>query len=280
MPLNNGKMFSSVSEKDVTRALVREFAKQFDDYVETDVLITGAGPSGLMCGKILAEAGVKVMIIERNNYLGGGFWIGGYLMNKVVLRAPSNEILDDLGVPNKEVSPGLYVADGPHACSKLIAAACDAGVKVLNMTSVDDVVLREENRVSGLVINWTPIQALPRQITCVDPVAIETKLVIDATGHDAAVVKHLADRGILNLPGNGAMWVERSEEDVVNNTGIVHPGLMVIGMSVAAFFGLPRMGPSFGAMLMSGIKGAKLALEELGVCQSNGKREVGASSKL
>jgi len=280
MPLNNGKMFSSVSEKDVTRALVREFAKQFDDYVETDVLITGAGPSGLMCGKILAEAGVKVMIIERNNYLGGGFWIGGYLMNKVVLRAPSNEILDDLGVPNKEVSPGLYVADGPHACSKLIAAACDAGVKVLNMTSVDDVVLREENRVSGLVINWTPIQALPRQITCVDPVAIETKLVIDATGHEAAVVKHLADRGILNLPGNGAMWVERSEEDVVNNTGIVHPGLMVIGMSVAAFFGLPRMGPSFGAMLMSGIKGAKLALEELGVCQSNGKREVGASSKL
>ena len=33
--------------------------------------------------------------------------------------------LEELGVPHKEVEPGLFVADGPHACSKLIAAACD-----------------------------------------------------------------------------------------------------------------------------------------------------------
>ncbi len=257
-------IFSPSSEKNVTRALVREFAAQFDDYVETDVLIAGAGPSGLMCGKVLAEHGVKVMIVERNNYLGGGFWIGGYLMNKVVVREPANKTLEELGVPHKEVEPGLFVADGPHACSKLIAAACDAGVKVLNMTSVDDVVLREENRVAGLVINWTPIQSLPRQITCVDPVAIETKLVVDATGHDAAVVKHLADRGLAKVPGCSPMWVDRSEDDVVRHTGIVHPGLLAIGMSVSSVYGLTRMGPSFGAMLISGIRGAEIALEFLG----------------
>jgi len=256
-------IFSFSSEKDVTRALVREFARQFDEYVETDVLIAGAGPSGLICGKVLAENGVKVMIVERNNYLGGGFWIGGFLMNKVVVRSPADKTLTELGVPHKEVEPGLFMADGPHACSKLIAAACDAGVKFQNMTSVDDVVLREENRVAGLVINWTPIQSLPRQITCVDPVAIETKLVIDATGHDAAVVRHLADRGLAKVPGCSPMWVARSEDDVVRRTGMVHPGLLAIGMSVSSVYGLTRMGPSFGAMLLSGIRGAEIALDHL-----------------
>ena len=257
-------IFSPASEKSVTRALLREYARQLDEYAESDVLIAGAGPSGLICGKILAENGVKVMIVERNNYLGGGFWIGGYLMNKVVIRDPAQETLDELGVPYKEVERGLFVADGPHACSKLIAAACDAGVKFQNMTSVDDLVLREDNRVAGLVINWTPIQSLPREITCVDPVAIEARVVVDATGHDAALVRRLADRGLAEVPGCSPMWVDRSEDDVVRHTGIVHPGLVAVGMSVSSVYGLTRMGPSFGAMLLSGIRGAEITLERLG----------------
>ena len=72
-------LFAHVREKDVTRAIVREFAGQFDEYVESDVVIVGAGPSGLVAGRNLSSAGYKVLIIERNNYLGGGFWMGGYL---------------------------------------------------------------------------------------------------------------------------------------------------------------------------------------------------------
>ena len=257
-------IFATVGEKEVTRAIVGEFAKQFQEYTESDVIIIGAGPSGLMAGKALAQKGVKTLIVERNNYLGGGFWIGGYLMNKVTVRAPGQEVLEALGVPCQEVSPGLHVADGPHACSKLIAASCDAGVKFANMTMFDDVVLREGNRVAGAVINWTPVSALPREITCVDPIALESKLVIDATGHDACVVAKLEERGLIKTVGFGAMWVERSEDLVVEHTGEVHPGLIVMGMATATVYGLPRMGPTFGAMLLSGQRGAEITLEKLG----------------
>lgn len=257
------KIFATVGEKEVTRAIVDEFAKQFREYVESDVIIIGAGPSGLMAGRELGKKKVKVLIVERNNYLGGGFWIGGYLMNKLTVRAPGEEVLKELGIPHSLYTKGLYVADGPHACSKLIAAACDAGVKFANMSIFDDLVLREDSRVAGVVINWTPVTALPREITCVDPVALESRVVIDSTGHDACVVRKLEERGLLKMPGFGAMWVEHSEDLVVEYTKEVHPGLVVSGMATTTTFGLPRMGPTFGSMLLSGKKAAAEVLRIL-----------------
>lgn len=273
--IERNRTFHPVGEKDVTRAIVREFAEQFDDYADSDVVIVGAGPSGLICGRDLAKAGAKVLIVERNNYLGGGFWIGGYLMNKVTVREPADAELDALGVPHKRVREGLHVADGPHACSKLIAAACDAGVKFANMTRVEDVVVRGDGRVGGLVVNWTPVEALPRQITCADPVSIEARAVVDATGHDAVVAALLAGHGVIEMGRTGPMWVERSEDAIVERTGEVHPGLFAVGMAVSAVYGLPRMGPTFGAMLLSGRRGADAVLSALRVRQSDGSVAAG-----
>jgi thiazole biosynthesis enzyme len=254
--------FSKISEKQVTRAIVSEFTKDFVDYIENDVTIIGAGPSGLIAAREFARRGEKTLLVESNNYLGGGFWIGGYLMNKITLRAPAQTILDEIEVPYEEVEEGLYVADGPHACSKLIASACDAGVKVLNMTQFDDVVIKQ-GRVCGVVVNWTPVSALPRAITCADPVGIESNLVVDATGHDAMVVRSLQKRGLVDIKGFGAMWVEESEDAVVEHTRQVYPGLIVTGMAAATTFGLPRMGPTFGGMLLSGKRAAEIALAVL-----------------
>ncbi len=258
------KIFAPVGEKEVTRAIVGEFSKQFCEYVESDCLIVGGGPSGLMAGRELGRKGVKVLIVERNNYLGGGFWLGGYLMNQVTVREPGQEVLEELGVPFTEVTKGLFIAAGPHACSKLIASACDAGVKFANMTIFDDLVLREGGRVAGAVVNWTPVTARPREITCVDPIALESKVVIDSTGHDACVVRKLEERGMIKTKGFGAMWVDRSEDLVVEHSGEVHPGLVVTGMAVSTVYGLPRMGPTFGAMLLSGKRGAEAVLQILG----------------
>ena len=264
MPDNNKIVFAPVGEKEVTRAIVQGFAEEFNEYVTSDVIIVGAGPSGLVAAKDIAKKKYKVLLVERMNYLGGGFWIGGYLMNKVTVRAPGQTVLDEIEVPYEEVSEGLFVSDGPYACSKLIATACEAGAKIRNMTMFDDLVIRENGRVAGIVINWTPIANMPKEITCLDPIAIESKLVIDATGHDAYCVSRLSQQGLYKkLPGHGSMWVEKSEEALVEYTQEVHPGLIACGMSVNTIFGLPRMGPTFGGMLLSGKKAAQIAIDIL-----------------
>lgn len=262
--------FSKVSENQITEAIVKQFAEDMLSNLKSEVVVVGAGPSGLVAARELAKSGVKVLVIEANNFLGGGFWIGGYLMNTATFREPAQEVLDEIGVPYKKVADGLYTASAPHACSRLIAAACDAGAKILNMTKFDDVVMRENNRVSGVVINWTAVSGLPRQITCVDPVAIEANLVIDASGHDAVVASSLAKRGHIKLGGMEGMWVEKSEDLVVEYTREAHLGLVVCGMATSTVYGLPRMGPTFGGMLISGQKAAKiardlLAKEQLGI---------------
>jgi thiamine thiazole synthase len=257
-------IFGESSEAEVTRAILAGFTRDLSEYAHTEVIVVGGGPSGLTAARELALAGVKVVVIERNNYIGGGFWIGGYLMNTVTLRAPAQKYLDEIGCPYQAYSKNLFVTPGPHACSKLIAASMDAGAKIQNMTSFEDVVLREKNRVAGVVINWTPVEALPHEITCVDPIALECDLVIDSTGHDAYVIQSLEKRGLAKRVGEGGMWIEKSEDAVVEHTGLAYPGVVVAGMAVCSTYGLPRMGPTFGAMLLSGKRAAEVALEQLG----------------
>ena len=52
------EIFARAGEKEITRAIVEEFSKQFCEYVETDCLIIGGGPSGLMAGRELGRKGL------------------------------------------------------------------------------------------------------------------------------------------------------------------------------------------------------------------------------
>ncbi len=258
----SSKIFADVREVEITRAIANEFHEVLIDRADSDVIIIGAGPAGLTASRELSNMGFKVLVIEQNNYLGGGYWLGGYMMNPVTVREPAQKIWDELGIPYKKVAEGLYLTAGPHAVSKLIAAACDAGVKFLNLTKFDDLIMKN-GRVVGIVVNWMPVSALPRNITCVDPIALEAKVIIDASGHDSVAVKRLVDRGLVKWKGMNTMYVNEGEEHVVHKTGEVFPGLIAAGMSVTETHGLARMGPTFGSMLFSGKRAAEITAAKI-----------------
>ena len=251
------KIFADVTETEITRTISTMFNETINEYANCDVIIIGAGPAGLTASRELGRMGARTLVIEQNNYLGGGYWVGGYMMNPVTVRAPAQKVWDELGVPYRRINDGLYATWGPHACSKPVAPACDAGVRFLQLTKFDDLVMKNK-RVCGVVVNWMPVSALPRNITCVDPIGLECKIVIDASGHDSVAVKRLMDRGYVKWKGMDPMWVEGSEDAVVNYTDEVFPGLIASGMSVTETHGLPRMGPTFGSMLLSGKRVQKL----------------------
>ena len=45
---DDSMIFSKATEKDVTRAIVSGFIREFEDHIENDVIVIGAGPSGLV----------------------------------------------------------------------------------------------------------------------------------------------------------------------------------------------------------------------------------------
>lgn len=256
---------TDISEIQVTRTIVNEFLDDFmQNILDSDVVVVGSGPCGVTAAKYSAELGHKTVMVERNLYAGGGMWQGGYLMPKNTVRAPAHKILEECGVELKEVEEGLYVCDSFEMVSKMLASACSAGVKLLNSTNVDDLILKEDH-VEGVVIQWYPAKMMPPFMTCMDPIAIRSKVVIDATGHDSVLVKRLSEQrsGIPVPKGCGSLWVDEAEKQTVELTHEIYPGLIVAGMAATSTYGAPRMGPTFGGMLLAGKKAAELAHEKI-----------------
>lgn len=253
------------SEIHVTKTIMNDFLEDFtQNILDSDIVVVGSGPCGVAAAKYAAELGHKTVMLERNLYAGGGMWQGGYLMPKNTVKAPANEILEECGVELKEVEDGLYVCDSFDMVSKMLASACKAGVKLLNSTNVDDLVLKED-RVDGVVIQWFPAKQMPPYMTCMDPIAIRSKVVIDATGHDSILVKRLSEQrsGIPVPTGCGSLWVDEAEKKTVELTHEIYPGLIVAGMAATSTYGAPRMGPIFSGMLLAGKKAARIAHEKI-----------------
>jgi thiamine thiazole synthase len=246
----------------ISKAITESYLNDLLDFMEVDVAIAGAGPSGMVAGYYLAKNKVKVAIFERKLSVGGGMWGGGMMFNRIVVQSEAKEILDELDISAKQYKKGYYVADSVEAVSTLCSRCLKAGSKIFNLLSVEDVMIREDDRITGLVLNWSAVSLANLHI---DPLAIRAKLVIDATGHDAEVCRIVARKtgAGVEVRGEKSMWAEVGEKEIVANTRQVCPGLLVAGMAANAVFGGPRMGAIFGGMLLSGRKAAKLAMDLL-----------------
>ena len=251
-----------IRDIDITRLIVESFMQEFLQNIEIDVAIVGAGPSGLTAAYYLAKSGKKVVIFERKLSPGGGMWGGGIGYPIIVVKG-AEDILKEMGIKCIEKN-GYWIANSIEAVAKLVSNAIDAGAKIFNGMTVEDVMVKNE-RVCGVVINWTSIMEAKLHV---DPVSIEAKFVIDATGHDCNVARIIEKKYGLKTPtgkieGEKAMWADEGERKTVENTGEVFPGLYVTGMAANAVMGAPRMGPIFGGMLLSGKKVAEMVLERL-----------------
>ena len=246
----------------ISKAITETYLKDLLESMEVEVAIVGAGPSGMTAAYYLAKNRVKVAIFERKLSVGGGMWGGGMMFNRIVVQPEGKEILDELGIATEEYQKGYYTADAVEATSTLCSRAVKAGARIFNLLSVEDVMIREDDRITGLVLNWSAVSLANLHV---DPLAMRAKLVIDATGHDAEVCRIVARKtgAKLEIRGEKSMWAEVGEKAIVENTKQVCPGLLVAGMAANAVFSSPRMGPIFGGMLLSGRKAAELAMDLL-----------------
>lgn len=249
----------------ISRAILAEQNAVMMDYLDLEcAVVGGAGPAGLTTAAYLAEAGIKTGVIEKKLSVGGGMWGGGGMMfPRIVVQDEARPILDKFGITYKEYQENYYVASSVEAVSHLTAAACDAGAEFFNVTMVEDVVVKGDGRVSGLVINWTAVEMARLHI---DPLTLRTKYTIDATGHDATIAHQVKNKGgdLPPIAGEGFMWADRAEANIIEHTKEVFPGLIVAGMAANAVAGENRMGPPiFGGMLLSGRRAAELVIEKL-----------------
>lgn len=256
-----------INETTVSRAITETFIAEFLDAMEADVAIVGAGPAGMTAAYFAAKGGAKTVVFERALRPGGGMAGGGMLFNRIVAQEAGKVLLEEFDIRHQEYQPGYYTADALEAVSTICSRAIKAGAKIFNCISVEDVMIRENDRLAGLVLNWSSVQIAGLHV---DPLTSSTKVIIDATGHATEICHIVANKigprlrtATGGVVGEKSMWAERGEGEILDNTVEVYPGLLVAGMAANAVIGSPRMGAIFGGMLLSGRKAAELALKML-----------------
>jgi thiamine thiazole synthase len=303
--------FRPIRESQVSREMTRRYFNDLDKYAESDIVIVGAGSCGLSAAYCLAKArpDLKIAIIEANVSPGGGAWLGGQLFSAMIMRKPADAFLREVGVPYEDAGEDSSYVTVKHAALftstmlskvlqfpnvKLVSAVARNYQSLhepilttypqFNATTVEDLITRKDGnggiRVAGVVTNWTLVTMHHDDQSCMDPNTINAPVIVSTTGHDGpfgafCVKRMVAMEAIPALGGMRGLDMNVAEDAIVKGTREVAPGLIVGGMELSEIDGANRMGPTFGAMALSGVKAAEEALkvfdERKEQCMEGGK---------
>lgn len=254
-------------EYNVSKGILDSYHAKLQDALQSDAIVVGSGPSGLIASFFLAKAGKKVVIFERELAPGGGVWGGGMFFNDVMVQKEAASILAEIGVKLPAEKEGFYTIDSVYLASTLISKAVEAGATLLNMISIEDIMFAKDESIGGVVLNWAPVH---KEHMHVDPLMAISHCVLDATGHPSEIVNVLTKKNTieLNTPtgkvmGERSLKCKKAEIATVDNTCEIYPRLFVSGMAANGVAGAYRMGPVFGGMIRSGKKVAELMLKRI-----------------
>lgn len=262
--------FRPIKESVVSREMTRRYMTDMITYADTEVVVVGAGSAGLSCAYELSkDPSINVAIIEQSVSPGGGAWLGGQLFSAMVVRKPAHLFVDELQVPYDDQGDYVVIKHAALFTSTIMSKLLmRPNVKLFNAVAAEDLIIKN-GRVGGVVTNWALVSMNHDTQSCMDPNVMEAKVVVSSCGHDgpfgATGVKRLRSVGMIeSVPGMKCLDMNAAEDEIVAMTREVVPGMIVTGMEVAEIDGSPRMGPTFGAMMISGQKAAHLALKALG----------------
>lgn len=270
--------FAPIRESTVSRAMTKRYFADLDKYTESDVVIVGAGSAGLSAAYTLAKnrPNLKIAIIEASVSPGGGCWLGGQLFSAMVLRKPANLFLDEIEVAYEDEGDYVVVKHAALFMSTLMSKVLQfPNVKLFNATAVEDLITRKDEtsgelRIAGVVTNWTLVALNHDTQSCMDPNTLNCNVVLSTTGHDGPFGAFCAKR-LEEIRPKGAnekfelghmrgLDMNKAEDAIVKGTREIAPGLVIAGMELAEVDGSNRMGPTFGAMALSGVKAAESVL--------------------
>ncbi len=164
-----------------------------------DVIVVGAGTGGCLAAKTVAEAGLKVCMIDRKNEqdIGDkvcGDAIGKHHFDNIGIAHPSGAELDQKIEGLKVYSPdretvvnvkgkGIhgYLVNRQLFGQRLVKDAKDAGATLIDSTVVTEPVMKD-----GYVVG-----VLAKDLKTGNKLSLSAKIVVDASGHSAVLRKKL-----------------------------------------------------------------------------------------
>jgi FAD-dependent urate hydroxylase len=191
-----------------------------------DVVIIGAGQSGLVLGHALKRRGVtNILLLDRNPKGYEGVW-ETYARNYEI-RSPKDITGSDLGVPSLSIQSFFTAKHGPDAWAKIKRVPRTDWMDYLRWyRSIADLLIE-----NGVTITDIDYDSDGVTLTCADGSTLRTRLAVLATGMDGGGSWQVPSILTENLPK--ARYNHTS--DIVDHKSLRGQRIGILGAGAAAF---------------------------------------------